>query len=181
MNGPLLVIAGGMRPLATNTLESATRTVRHGTPSLSIVLLSTGTEDALEKALLAISDAAFEMSAEVLVIRDEAAPAADRVRRMAAQHRVELLFAPAQSDRAVMSDLAMVRARGDIVAIRPDEAVNGDEWLTRFARRLGVELGVARMVERTVERNVEQAVASRSVRRGTSAIRRIESTSEVIS
>ncbi len=150
-------------------------------PTLSIVLLSTGTEDVLERALLAISDAAFEMSAEVLVIRDDAAPAADRVKRMAAMHGVEVVFAPANSDRAAMSDLAMVRAHGDIVAVRSDAAVNGDEWLTRFARRLGVELGAARMMELSVERPVEVAEKNRTTRRAHSTFRRTENTQEVVS
>jgi hypothetical protein len=111
---------------------------------MSIVVLSSGQEADLQRALAYLSGATRRMSVELIAVRaEDDERARDRLAAMAGSWDCVLRFVEAEAARAALVDVGMRVAAGDIVTVREDaQCVDGD-WLRPFAERLGVDLPVA--------------------------------------
>ena len=141
------------------------------TPSLSIVVLSMGTESDLERAMAYVSGVTRRLGAELIVVRGEDdRRAQERLAVVANARRFQLCFGEPGTSRAGLADLGMRSATGDIVAVREDNACLDGDWLRPFADRLAVTLDAPHPIDE-----------SRSVARSqVSTRRRREATSEAV-
>ena len=133
-------------------------------PSLSVVLLSEGTPEELERALASIGERCRSLSAEVIVVRRAMG---EGVAELSAAHPgVVFLEAPVGSSSAEMREIGVHCASGDILAMRTDGAVGDGCWLQAFESTVGVT--PAALAPREVARNiapvVDDAIAARERR-----------------
>ena len=120
-------------------------------PRITVVLLSRGEENALERAVTLLRDAVGAMNAELLIVRDdESLLPSDRERmtRLAHNARCLVAFAPSGGSRHALADAAMALATGDIIALRDDVAVTDADWLRPFAQAL--DRGPRQLADREV-------------------------------
>ncbi|MGQ0646186.1 MAG: hypothetical protein ACT4P7_01375 [Gemmatimonadaceae bacterium] len=155
---------------------------------LSVVLLSTGDQEELERAVLSVRDAVFALSGQLVIVREEAQGVGrDRVQRLAQQHRCAFTFADPGSGRAYLTDAGMRLATGDIVAVRDDVRVQDGDWLSAFARSVGMTRDVVRTADSAVEIEISDDRATgrpsveRAVGRFPSAPRRRADATEAVS
>lgn len=100
-------------------------------PVLSIVIVSTGTFEDLDRALTLTRAAVGEHGAELIAVRADTL--ADRILPAGFDLRgAEFLRAPAGADRPALSELAMKNVSGDIVAIREDVNVRETGWVAQY-------------------------------------------------
>lgn len=157
-------------------------------PRLSVVLISRGDELSLERALLAITDMACALDAQMVVVREAPdGPARDRVQRLTQMHGCAIAFTEPGVSRIAMSEAAMKVVTGDIVTLRDDVSIVDGEWLGVFAGSLGVALSPPVEFERPTPIADERAAAGarpspdRSARIAHSTRRRAEATSDSVS
>ena len=158
-----------------NETAEGTRGARVGQsgskPSLSIVVLSTGTESDLERAMAYVSGVTRRLGAELIVVRGEDDKRAqERLAVVASARRFHLCMAEPGTSRAGLADLGMRAASGDVVAVREDSACLDGDWLRPFAERLAVGLDAPHTVD-DVRVAVRPQVSTR---------RRWEATSEAV-
>lgn len=112
--------------------------VRGQRPRLSIVLLSRAEEFELERAMEVVSDAAYSLNAQVILVREEASGSErELIQRMVQQHHFALAWVGTGSDRSAMTDEGLKYVTGDIVTCRDDHRVQDGEWLSVFSRFAG--------------------------------------------
>lgn len=100
-------------------------------PVLSIVIVSTGTFEDLDRALMLTRAAVGEHGVEVVAVRADTI--ADRILPVGFDLRgAEFVRAPADADRPSLSELAMKNVSGDIVAIREDINVREAGWVAQY-------------------------------------------------
>ena len=104
-------------------------------PKLSVVLLSDGDRTELERALEAIAGRCRRLEAEIIVVRAQLLD--DVASLKAAYPCVVFLDAPRGTSSALMRDIGMNYASGDIVALRVDLAVGDGMWLGAFNSTVG--------------------------------------------
>jgi len=113
-------------------------------PLLSIVVLSSGRESDLERALAYLSGATRRIAAELIVVRaEDDAPTRERLAVMADSWDCVVRFAESEAARAALIDVGMRAATGDIVTVREDSHCLEGDWLRPFAERIGAEIPVA--------------------------------------
>jgi hypothetical protein len=100
---------------------------------LSIVIVSTGSFEDLDRALCMTTAALRNLRAEVVAVRansvaDRALPPGFDLKGAA------FLQAPPGADRATMSDLAMQGVSGHIVAIREDLHIHDSGWVAQYVQ-----------------------------------------------
>jgi hypothetical protein len=111
------------------------------TPSLSIVVLSTGSESDLERAMAYVGGVTRRLGAELIVVRaEEDRQARDRIAVIAESRRFLVRFTESGTARAGLADAGMRAATGDIVAVREDVSCLDGDWLRPFADRLATGL-----------------------------------------
>lgn len=158
--------------------------VRGQRPRLSILVLSRADEVELERAMGVLSDAAYSLGAQVVLVREEAAGSErEHIQRMVQQHQCALAWVGTGSDRSAMTDEGLKHVTGDIVTCRDDDRIHDGEWLSAFSRCAGP------LVRRVTELDVTGGAtddrggrhADRPSRTAHSTRRWIEATSESIS
>lgn len=118
------------------------------TPSLSIVVLSTGTESDVERAMAYVSGVTRRLGAELIVVRGEDdRQAQERLTVVANVRRFQACFCEPGTSRAGLADRGMRVATGDIVAVREDSACLDGDWLRPFAERLSATLDAPHPVD----------------------------------
>jgi hypothetical protein len=124
--------------------------IRGQRPRLSILLLSRADEFELERAIEVVSDAAYSLNAQVVLVREEATGSErEHIQRIVQQYQIALAWVGAGSDRSAMTDEGLRYVTGDIVTCRDDDRVQNGEWLSVFSRfaassaRRGTELDVS--------------------------------------
>lgn len=141
-------------------------------PSLSIVVLSTGSESDLERAMAYVSGVTRRLDAELIVVRgEEDRRARERLSVVAESRQFHVRFAEPGASRASLADAGMKAATGDIVAVREDAHCLDGDWLRPFAERLSA----------TLDAPTEIDVARPASRAAVSTRRRREATSEAVS
>lgn len=104
-------------------------------PKLSVVLLSDGDRTELERALEAIAGRCRRLEAEIIVVRAQLLD--DAACLKAAYPCVVFLDAPRGTSSALMREIGMNYASGDIIALRVDGAVGDGMWLGAFNSTVG--------------------------------------------
>lgn len=118
-----------MQALTSDRVVSS-RVSREGA-SLSVVLLSLGNRNDLERAVSVLTPSLQRFGAQLVVAReDDEVPMTALSRENLA---VSFVRAPKGSNRAQLCDLGMSVATGDIVALRDDVAVSDSEWMECFS------------------------------------------------
>ena len=102
-------------------------------PRLSIVILSAGSIDLLDRALAAVLETPFYLETELVVVRicrseDEKT----RLQRMSRQMGFVLELAPAHTSREVLAAQGASTATGDIVTLRQDVTAHDKGWLSAY-------------------------------------------------
>ena len=97
--------------------------------SLSVVVVSSGSALAAQRATQALKTASRDFPAQFIVVAQDDDPAfVLSVERTGA----EFVVAPSGCSRAEMCDLGMSRASGTIVAVRDDVAIGDASWLDAY-------------------------------------------------
>ena len=133
-------------------------------PSLSVILLSEGTPEQLERALASIEGRCRALAAEVIAVRAELG---DAVSELSAAHPgVIFLDAPKGSSSAALRLLGVDFASGDILTLRMDGAVGDGEWLQAFESAVGATPAADRAPRETARKlaPVDERVAAREPR-----------------
>ena len=107
-------------------------------PEVSVVLVSDGCWQTMERSLDRVATRCRRMLAEVIAIRsgDDAVP----VTLQAAHPEVRFCSAPVGSSEAQLRSIAMLEACGDIVALRRAADVGDAKWLdAHFRAATGLE------------------------------------------
>jgi hypothetical protein len=112
--------------------------------TLSVVLLSSGSANELERAINVLMPTVRRFGAEVVVAR---ACATASTTLLHEHPEVRLVHLPLGSTRTELCDAAMTLVRGDIVALREDVAVRDDAWLHSFRASLRVPMPTAEVVD----------------------------------
>src|SRR5688572_7431616 len=112
-------------------LAGATAPRVPGNPTLGLLLLSTGSEHDLERALRCVADASLSCNVAV-VRRSSAEDVRVRVSRLAHRYGVRMAWAPADSSRAMLADCGLPLLEADIISIREDGAIGDAGWLSPF-------------------------------------------------
>ena len=147
-------------PLLEERPHFAQRALR---PKISVILLSSGSIDQLERAVTAVSDAIFALNAQLVIVREESQDGRpEAALRIANLHRCQLAFAEQGSDRAALAARGLELVTGDIVTLRYDDHVGQGDWLDAFARGTPGTRQSAPMDERIVASAVsdERGVAA---------------------
>jgi hypothetical protein len=98
---------------------------------LSIVIVSTGTFEDLDRALMLTRAAVGDQGVEIIAVRADTM--ADRILPAGFDLRgAEFVRAPSDADRPALSELAMRSVSGDIVAIREDVNVREAGWVAQY-------------------------------------------------
>ena len=167
--------------------RALTPPVRGQRPRLSIVVLSRADHFELERAMEVVSDAAYSLGAQVVLVREEASGSErEHIQRMVQQHQCALAWVGTGSDRSAMTDEGLKHVTGDIVTCREDDRIQDGEWLSAFYRYAGstprrlTELDVT--VGASDERGGSNArIFDRPSRTAHSTRRWIEATSDSVS
>lgn len=97
--------------------------------SLSVVVVSSGSALAAQRAAQALKTASRDLMTQLIVVSQDDNPAlAKSVEHVGA----EFVVAPVGSSRAEMCDLGMTRVKGSIVAVRDDVAIGDASWLDAY-------------------------------------------------
>jgi hypothetical protein len=105
---------------------------RSQAPRLTIIIVSLGTRQELERAVRLLAPTAQSLDADVIVVRRNAEATLDFA--LSEIVSVEVVRAADDSSRADMLVLAMRAAKGDIVAVRDDTSVKDAKWLAAYHR-----------------------------------------------
>lgn len=136
-------------------------------PSLSVILLSEGSRDDLDRALASIEPRCVTLGAEVIVVRQEIA---DHLVELNATHPgVIFLDSPKGTTSAAMREAAIGRASGDILALRMDGAVGDGRWLNAFDATVNVSVSHSREASKPIAAVADDAIAVRERRSPASA------------
>jgi hypothetical protein len=112
--------------------------IRGQRPRLSILVLSREDAFELERAMGVVSDAAYSLGAQVVLVREEATGSErEHIQRMVQLHQCAIAWVGVGSDRSAMTDEGLKHVTGDIVTCRDDARIQDGEWLTAFARYAG--------------------------------------------
>jgi hypothetical protein len=132
-------------------------------PSLSVIVLSEGSRDDLDRALMSIAPRCSSLGAEVIVVRQGIA---DSIVELNATHPgVIFLDAPKGSTSAAMREAGIDRASGDILALRMDGAVGDGRWLQAFDSTVSSpSTSGGREAARPLSPVVDDAIAARERR-----------------
>jgi hypothetical protein len=134
-------------------------TVRTATSAtLSVVVVSSGSAVAAQRAAQALSGASRDLYAQVIFVAKDEDP---RFAAAVEGNGGEFVAAPAGSTRAEMCDLGMSRAIGSIVAVRDDTAVGNAQWLDAYRSVLPHREATASRPAPTEEVVMDTLVASR--------------------
>jgi len=128
-----------------------------GRPHISVVLVSDGCWQTVERSLARVAPRCRGMHAEVIAIRsgDEAVPVAIQ----SANPEVRFCFAPSGTTEAQLRTIAMLEASGDIVALRRAAEVEDAIWLdAHFRAATGTEPADFDEAERAVYDGVTEHV-----------------------
>ena len=118
-----------MRETANGTQRYLQPARKRSGPSLSVVVVSSGSALVAQQAATALQTASRDFGAQLIVVaRDADAAFATSVEQSGA----ELVLAPAGCSRAEMCDLGMKRVQGSIVAVRDDVSVGDAQWLSAY-------------------------------------------------
>lgn len=98
--------------------------------SLSVVLLSMGSRNDLERAVTVLTPSLRRFGAQLVVARAEDDVTAPSMNQ---DLSVSFIRAPKGANRAELCDLGMAAATGDIVALREDTSVRDSEWMESFS------------------------------------------------
>lgn len=160
--------------------------IRGQRPRLSILVLSRADQLELERAMEIVSDAAYSLGAQVVLVREEAsASEREQIQRVVQQYQCALAWVGTGSDRSAMTDEGLKHVTGDIVTCREDARIHDGEWLSVFSRyasspRRLTELDVT--LSATDDRAGSNArIFDRPSRAAHSTRRWIEATSESVS
>ena len=102
--------------------------------SLSVVVVSMGTPSDTRRATQTLGLPSRDLGAQLIVVSHDARPA---LARTVEDCGAEFVAAPPGSSRAEMCDLGMRHARGSIVVVRDDAAINDAGWLDAYRGVLG--------------------------------------------
>jgi hypothetical protein len=103
-------------------------------PRLSVVLLSRGAVDALERAIEVVLASPFYLETELIVVRAcRADEEKARWQRHARQVGFALELAPADTPREALAGIGARAAAGDILAVREDVLAGDPDWLGAFS------------------------------------------------
>lgn len=102
-------------------------------PRLSIILLSSGPIEHLDRALMSVLETAFYLETELVVVRacrsdDEKG----RLQRLSRQYGFSVELAASGSTRDSLAELGALRATGDIVSVKDDHLAFDSLWLAPF-------------------------------------------------
>ena len=103
-------------------------------PRLSVVLLSRGPVDALDRAIEAVLASPFFLETELIVVRacrndDDNT----RYQRLARQLGFALEIAPANTPREILAGIGARAAAGDIITVREDVVAGDSVWLDAYS------------------------------------------------
>ena len=118
-------------------VDAATTGMGFTGPTLSVVMVSSGSFDDLDRAISLTRAAIGECAAELIVVRADS----DSAQGLPAGFDLKgavFVQAPLGADRAALSDLAMQTVSGDIVAIREDLQIRDSGWLAQYVQLLRV-------------------------------------------
>lgn len=133
---------------------------RHSpSPSLSVILLSEGSRDDLDRALASIEPRCAMLGAEVIVVRQQIAD--DMIELNSTHPGVIFLDAPKGTTSAVMRETGIDRASGDILALRMDGAVGDGRWLQAFDGTVKADVSHSRESARPIAAVADDAIAAR--------------------
>lgn len=136
-------------------------------PSLSVILISTGSREELEGVLAAVCGRCRRMEAEVIVVRAVGTDGVAPLRE--AYPNVTFVEAPADCSDRALRDLGMGVARGDIVALRSAAVVGDGAWLSAFHATVGtIDDELPTEVEVALSVAVEESAVAGDRRRGRS-------------
>ncbi|MGH7712769.1 MAG: hypothetical protein ACREOG_15875, partial [Gemmatimonadaceae bacterium] len=120
-----------------------------GRPHISVILLSDGSWQTMERSLARVAPRCRFMHAEVIAIGsgDDPVP----VTIQSAHPEVRFCSAPTGTTEAQLRTIAMLEASGDIVALRRSAEVGDARWLdAHFRVATGSEPGDFDAIERAV-------------------------------
>ncbi len=103
-------------------------------PALSVILVSQGSRQELERAVRIVSPTLRAVKAQLVVVRRN--PESTLEFALSEAGRVDIVRASDDSTRRDMLARAMRVAQGDLIALRDDTAVIDDEWLSAYRRLL---------------------------------------------
>jgi hypothetical protein len=103
-------------------------------PTLSVILVSLGTRQELERAVRVVAPTIETLQAQLIVVRRSPEPTLEFA--LAELGRVEIVRAADDTARSDMLALAMRAAHGDIIAVRDDTSVKDAQWLAGYQRAL---------------------------------------------
>ena len=114
-------------PMVNETPFSGRSLRKIGSPSLSVLMASTGDRQRLEASLRAIIGPAASAAAEVIVARsDSPSHLSDLARTFTG---VRFVMAPPGSGITELLALGMSEASGHVVALTDDERARGEDWV----------------------------------------------------
>lgn len=118
-----------MRSVAVGNLRNQSVVTTGTCASLSVVVVSSGSALAAQRATQALKTASRDFPAQLIVVAQDDDPTfVLSVERTGA----EFVVAPPGCSRAEMCDLGMLHASGTIVAVRDDVAIGDASWLDAY-------------------------------------------------